>query len=409
MPDPQTELIVTANGSEVARYVIEPGEYVIGRDAECQVVLNDEQVSARHAKLVIHDQEVFIEDLGSANGTFVNGQRISGSTKIEPGHQVQIGSAALELRLVIAAAETTTLDNVTVTAGPSATANVTPPAYAGGYAFADELRHSKKYEVGRVVARGGMGAILDARETAIERTVAMKIVLNAESPDALARFVTEAKVTGQLEHPHIVPVHELGVDEKEQVFYTMKFVRGDTLRKVLGLLAKGDAETIAKYPLAHLLTIFQKVCDAMAFAHSKGVIHRDLKPDNIMLGDYGEVLVMDWGLAKVLGSADTPVRAVGAGSGGQECPPYAPAEQPRVASASVSDSGHEATMAGTIMGTPQYMPPEQAHGWIEQLDARSDIYSLGAILYHILTLQPSVTGDDAMQVLFKVSNGEIVP
>ncbi|MBM3888772.1 MAG: hypothetical protein FJ388_06550, partial [Verrucomicrobia bacterium] len=296
-------------------------------------------------------------------------------------------------------------DNATVAAGPGAVTNVTPPTDVGGRekndpasnALPETLRRGKKYEIGKVVARGGMGAILDAKETAIERSVAMKVMLDAESPDALARFVTEGKVTGQLEHPNIVPVHELGVDEQQQVFYTMKFVRGDTLRKVLEQLAAGDADTIRKYPLSHLLTIFQKVCDAMAFAHSKGVIHRDLKPENIMLGDFGEVLVMDWGLAKVVArhsNVETGREQVSA--------------TPGQAQLDIGMSSHGATMTGTIMGTPQYMPPEQAHGRIERLDARSDIYSLGAILYHILTLQPSVEGDDVMQVLFKVGNGQIV-
>lgn len=291
-------------------------------------------------------------------------------------------------------------DDVTATTGPGAAEEPKPDmgatqllGDAGSPALANVLHRGKKYEIGKLVARGGMGAILDAKETIIERTVAMKIVLDISSPDALARFVTEGKITGQLEHPNIVPVHELGVDEQQQVFYTMKFVRGVTLRKVLQQLAESDAETITRYPLSHLLTIFQKVCDAVAFAHSKGVIHRDLKPENIMLGDFGEVLVMDWGLAKVLGRHA----------------PTAPEQRTLVSTKSLQEMGSEGTMAGTIMGTPQYMPPEQAHGRIEQLDARSDIYSLGAILYHILTLEPSVTDDDATQVLFKVCNGEIVP
>ncbi len=129
----------------------------------------------------------------------------------------------------------------------------------------------------------------------------MKVMLDSADEADVLRFIAEAQITGQLEHPNIVPVHELGVDENEQPFYTMKFVRGITLRKVLELLATGTAGPVKKYPLPALLTIFQKVCDALAFAHSKGVIHRDLKPENIMLDDFGEVLVMDWGLAKISG------------------------------------------------------------------------------------------------------------
>ncbi len=145
-----------------------------------------------------------------------------------------------------------------------------------------------------------MGAILDAKDGAIRRRVAMKVILRDDSLESAIRFVEEAQITGQLEHPNIVPVHELALNEKGQPYYTMKFVRGITLKKVLELLRAGVASTVEKYPLGNLLTIFQKVCDAVAFAHSNKVIHRDLKPENIMIGDFGEVLLMDWGLAKFL-------------------------------------------------------------------------------------------------------------
>ena len=125
-----------------------------------------------------------------------------------------------------------------------------------------------------------MGAILDARQRATKRTVAMKVMLDTGDEAAVLRFIEEAQVTAQLDHPNIVPIYELGVDEQDQLFYTMKMVRSITLKKVLELIAQSVPETVKKYPLPVLLTVFQKVCDALAFAHSKGVIHRDLKPEN---------------------------------------------------------------------------------------------------------------------------------
>ncbi|NBV25663.1 MAG: serine/threonine protein kinase, partial [Proteobacteria bacterium] len=157
------------------------------------------------------------------------------------------------------------------------------------------------YRPGREIARGGMGAVLDARDQKLGRSVAMKVMLRRNAPEEeQQRFLQEARVLGQLAHPNIVPVHDVGTDEQGRLFYTMKLVVGVTLHDVIGKLKAGDQETLAKYPLNALLTIFQKVCDAVAFAHSRGIIHRDLKPQNIMVGEFGEVLVMDWGLAKLL-------------------------------------------------------------------------------------------------------------
>jgi serine/threonine protein kinase len=251
------------------------------------------------------------------------------------------------------------------------------------------------YELGRILAKGGMGTILSARDNSIQRTVAVKVILTGAhaSDEHVHRLITEARITGQLEHPNIVPLHELGVTADGVVYYTMRLVEGVTLSEVLDKIRLKDRAAIAKYPLRALLTVFQKVCDAVAFAHSRGVVHRDLKPDNIMLGEFGEVFVMDWGLAKSLrgGGRDTDTAQLG---------PTGAADLSR-------DSFK--TLSGQVKGTPRYMAPEQAEGRVDDIDERTDIYALGAILYAILTLHPPVTGDTVNEVLTKVASGTISP
>jgi serine/threonine protein kinase/formylglycine-generating enzyme required for sulfatase activity len=265
-----------------------------------------------------------------------------------------------------------------------------------------------KYTVGQFLAKGGMGAILRLRDLNCRRSVAMKVMLGASesaSDEGVLRFIEEAQITGQLEHPNIVPVHELGVDRSDNVFFTMDLVRGDNLRTILSRIRDGDADTIAAYPLRRLLTVFEKICDAMAFAHSRGVIHRDLKPENVMVGAFGEVLVMDWGLAKVLGRSDMSDMS----------DPSDPSDRKRRSkprSLIATDRQTEdvqLTQQGAIMGTAQYMAPEQAHGKVDELDARTDVYALGAILYHILALRPPIAGQNLNQILMQLAKGEIEP
>jgi len=310
-----------------------------------------------------------------------------------------------------------------------------------------EGNEKRKYEVGSEIAKGGMGAVLQAKDLNIRRTVAMKVMLGPKEahPDKVLRFIEEAQVTGQLEHPSIVPVHELGVDTQGDVFYTMKFVRGVTLQAVLQQIRAGNPEVIEKYPLNHLLNVFLKACDAIAFAHTKGVIHRDCKPENIMVGDYGEVLVMDWGLAKVIprGPRQGEARRSHPGAGGAEVVEDRAPEQGEPGQAesgetasregapeavpsasteartpgatqveSVRSAGADGilmTREGQVMGTPCFMAPEQALGKVDELDERTDIYALGAILYNILTLRPPFGGSTVAEVLLKVAQGEIAP
>lgn len=254
----------------------------------------------------------------------------------------------------------------------------------------EELKSGARYETGKEIGHGGMGVVVCARQPAIRRQVAMKVMLGGDDENSRLRFIEEAQITGQLQHPNIVPVHDLALDEQGRPFYTMKLVQGITLQRVIDGLAKREPDIVAAYPLATLLTIFQKVCDAIAFAHSRDVIHRDLKPANLMLGDYGEVLVMDWGLARVLGMKERETPAA-------------------VTSARRDLSYCYGTIEGVLLGTPQYMSPEQSRGETATLDARSDIFALGAILHQMLTLQPAFDGPDTETILDHIRSGRAVP
>jgi len=249
-----------------------------------------------------------------------------------------------------------------------------------------------RYAEQETIGKGGMGEIVLCVEHNTRREVAMKRMLPmaAKHPRQRARFVEEAQVTAQLEHPNIVPVHELGRDEHGAIYFTMKLVKGRSLGEILTTAREGQ-ET---HSLGELLQIFLKVCDGVAFAHSRGVIHRDLKPANIMVGDFGEVLVMDWGIARILGREE-----------------IAGEDDEKTVQSSRQDTELPGlhTVDGAAMGSPSYMPPEQATGAIDKIDHRSDIYSLGAILYNILTLKRPVTGGTAEAIMNKVVRGNIHP
>jgi eukaryotic-like serine/threonine-protein kinase len=230
-----------------------------------------------------------------------------------------------------------------------------------------------RYRLLEPVARGGMGVVYAAEDKNLQRRVALKVLDVPGSDGELAnRLILEARVLARLEHPGIVPVHDVGTLGDGRVFYTMKFVEGQRLDRYIATLES----------VPDRLRLFQRICDAVGFAHARGVLHRDLKPANIMVGPFGEVLVMDWGLAKIL-------RANPAGHSNATDPDATIFEKKNLPSS--QDSATEISVVtghGTVLGTPGYMSPEQASGDVEHLDARSDIFSLGALLRFLLTNHP---------------------
>jgi serine/threonine protein kinase len=220
----------------------------------------------------------------------------------------------------------------------------------GGRGAAPAAVFAQRYIVQGELARGGMGVILEARDPRLGRDLVIKVLPEevATSPEAMTRFMHEAQIQGQLEHPSICPVHDFGVDGHGVPFFTMKRVKGRSLQQILDDPVRGPGSLRAS------LEVFVKICDAVAFAHARGVVHRDLKPDNVMVGEFGEVLVMDWGIAKSLRAASHVERAA-----------PTPGRRP-------------GTVAGAVLGTPAFMAPEQARGDAAAVDERSDVYALGA-------------------------------
>jgi formylglycine-generating enzyme required for sulfatase activity len=240
---------------------------------------------------------------------------------------------------------------------------------------------SERYQMRGEVARGGMGTILKVWDQDLRRDLAMKVLRGGppgeEDQGLLVRFVEEAQVSGQLNHPGVVPIHELGIDAAGRVYFTMQLVQGRTLKEVFELAeveAEGWTQTRA---LGSLL----RVCETMAYAHSKGVIHRDLKPANVMVGRFGETYVMDWGLAKVLGRDDQHDLRLQS----SDAEPLAMIQTDRQEDSASHLDAPIMTMDGTVIGTPFYMPPEQAGGELERVGMQSDVYAVGAMLYQLLT------------------------
>jgi formylglycine-generating enzyme required for sulfatase activity len=233
----------------------------------------------------------------------------------------------------------------------------------------DEPRRAiDRYEPGEEIARGAQGSVRRVLDKSLDRFLAMKVLHGGARPATKAsrvvrRFLDEARITARLDHPSIVPVHDIGLDHDGHAFFTMKLVRGLSLREAFEA-QRGNSPT---WTLPRLAQVLLRVAETMAFAHDRGVLHRDLKPSNVMLGDYGEVYVMDWGLARVVGDAARV------------------AELPEAAREDSAACERDPTLEGDVIGTPHYMPPEQAAGRHADVGVEADVYALGAMLYHLLT------------------------
>jgi WD40 repeat protein/serine/threonine protein kinase len=272
-----------------------------------------------------------------------------------------------------------------------------PGATSVHYSVGTPTSSGLRFRVVRPHATGGLGQVSVAVDEELHREVALKEVqaCYADRPESRLRFVREAEITGSLEHPGVVPVYGLGCHADGRPFYAMRLIKGQSLKDAIDRFHQTDVpgRDPGERALAfrQLLGRFLVVCNTVAYAHSRGVLHRDLKPANIMLGDYGETLVVDWGLAKVIGRPD------GSESGEDTL------------ALAASDADPDLTQPGKALGTPPYMSPEQADGKLDTLGPSSDVYSLGATLYYLLTGQAPYSDSDLGHLLQKVRRGELPP
>lgn len=247
-----------------------------------------------------------------------------------------------------------------------------------------------RYVWGKFISSGGSSKIYEVYDNKLNRTVVGKTIqVKKLDNETVERFAKEATITSQLEHPNIIPIHDFGLDDEDNLYIIMKYIKGETLSNILSKIKQNDTSYIKKFSLPSLLNIFSTICNAIAYAHSKKIVHRDLKPDNIMIGEFSECWVLDWGIYKVLQSKNEKI-------------------SPMDHLQTTVDQNNQ-TLHGSILGTPDYLSPEQALGQASNIDERTDIFGLGSILYEILTLREPIEGDTLNEKLKKAKEGIIIP
>jgi serine/threonine protein kinase len=363
-------------------------EWVRDKDQSLGQILVRSKALAEDAQRLLEalvQRHVAIHDGNAAQGLM---SLYSAPSIPAPLHQLADADVQASLLKLRATAETGTSGGTANSADASSPTTKAPTA---GPMVGASTSSGLRFRLLRAHAKGGLGQVSVALDEELRREVAIKEMQEryADDPESRARFLLEAEVTGRLEHPGIVPVYGLGRREDGRPFYVMRFIRGDTLTAAIKQFHRPEgAAGTGQHSLEfrRLLRRFLDACDAIAYAHSRGVLHRDIKPGNIMLGEYGETLVVDWGLAKVVGRPETD-------EGGNE--PTMPA---------LATSAQ--TAAGRALGTPAYMSPEQAGGRLEQIAPTTDIYSLGATLYCLLTGIAPFEGEGMVSLLRKVQQGD---
>lgn len=240
---------------------------------------------------------------------------------------------------------------------------VLPEVSNQGNEWTFKPRAEVRYRTDTLLGRGGMGEVQLARDQDIGRQIAVKRLLDQKDPRALARFIDEVRTVGNLEHPNIVPIHDVGVDPDGSLFFVMKYVEGETLASIIKKLASGDEAYHRRYSFEARLDLFAGLLRALQYTHEQGLVHRDVKPENIMVGEFGEVVLMDWGIAHRM------------------------REQETLGNTGAVERARDETLDGMIIGTPRYMSPEQAAGNTSELDGRSDLYSAFVVLYELLTTE----------------------